>query len=62
VNAIKRWWWICRCANLIRSLCGWSRQDARDYAETLYQTYVVEDTDEWTPDDALAEDMTYWGD
>lgn len=62
MNTIKRWWWIYRCTKLIRNVCGWSKGEARDYAETLYQTYVVEDWADWPPLDALSEDMSYWGD
>ena len=62
MSRIKHWWWVYRCANLIQKICGWTRTDARDYAETLYETYVLEDSDGWSPADALAEDMSYWGD
>jgi hypothetical protein len=34
----------------------------RDYADSLYQTYVVEDDPNCTPADAVDEDITYWGD
>ena len=35
---------------------------ALEYAKTLYETYVLDDADDWSPADALAEDMSYWGD
>lgn len=40
-------------------------QTSADYAESLYQTYVEEDSDdEWAndPEGAVAVDMSYWGD
>lgn len=34
--------------------------DARGYAESLYESFVVESDSEMTPAEAVAEDMTYW--
>ncbi len=34
----------------------------RDYADSLYQNYVVEDDPDCTPAAAVEEDITYWGD
>lgn len=62
MSEVRRRWWIYRCANLTRRWCGWSKGQALEYAKTLYETYVLDDADDWSPADALAEDMSYWGD
>lgn len=36
------------------------RDNSRSYAESLYQTFVIDDGDEWTPEAAVREDMNYW--
>jgi hypothetical protein len=33
---------------------------SREYAESLYETYVVEDDPEWSPEDAVNEDISCW--
>lgn len=36
---------------------------AHEYAEDLYKTYVEDDPESaWHPEDAVCEDMSYWGD
>lgn len=53
--------WIAKAAAKLRPYEG---GNSREYAESLYQTYVEEDGDHWAddPDGAVAEDMTYWTD
>lgn len=38
--------------------------NARSYAESLYETFVEEFGEEWAddPEGAVEEDMSYWGD
>jgi len=60
INPVRRWIWIFRCTRLIKRQCGWTTKLARDYAETLHQSYVEEYDADCSPEDALSEDMSYW--
>ncbi|WP_277593654.1 hypothetical protein [Pseudomonas chlororaphis] len=57
---MKRIIWMIRAYLYMRSRCGWARWDM---VGSLYETYVDEDADsDWSPQDAVDEDMSYWGD
>lgn len=62
IKMAKKAIWVLRCANLVRACTGWKRSLCFEYAESLYQTYRIEDDYPWTPADALDEDRSYWGD
>lgn len=63
MNWFRRLRWLYKCQKLIRRGCPlWSFSTRWEYAETLHQTYVVDGDEDCTPEAALAEDMTYWGD
>lgn len=49
--------WVKRAEEKLRPYMG---EQSREYAESLYQTYEMEDGD-WEPEDAVDEDMSYWG-
>jgi hypothetical protein len=53
--------WISATATKLQS---YGMDNSREYAESLYQTYVEDDGDHWAddPDGAVDEDVTYWGD
>ena len=51
--------WINRATELLTPDMP---NNAREYAESLYQTYVLDYGQEWTPEAAVREDKTYWGD
>jgi hypothetical protein len=53
--------WITAAAAKLEPYEG---TNSREYAESLYQTYVEDDGDHWAddPEGAVAEDMTYWTD
>lgn len=59
---MKRLWWIFRASRYLQRVSFGSKADCRDYAESLYETYVLGDSDDWSPLDAISEDMSYWGD
>lgn len=51
--------WIEAAADLLRP---YMPDGTRDYAETLYDTYVVDhDNPDCTPEFAVNEDRSYWG-
>ena len=56
----KRIIWILRAAMYLRRKVDIEWAYALYYAESLYETYVVQDDDECTPQDAVGEDMSYW--
>ena len=56
----KRIIWILRAAAYLRRKVNCNWEFALHYAESLYETYVVEDDDDCTPTDAVDEDLTYW--
>lgn len=49
--------WIDAAAEILRPYMS---SQCVDYAESLYQNFVVEDGDHWTPAAAVKEDMNYW--
>ena len=53
--------WIAAAAAKLQS---YGMNDSQEYAESLYQTYVTENDDDFAndPEGAVAEDVTYWGD
>lgn len=55
---ISKFWWMLRCYVHMRRLCGWANWG---YIASLHETYVIENSGcEFTPEDALSEDMSYW--
>lgn len=58
-NVKKYIWIVCAYLHMYKR-CGWARWDM---VSSLYETYVEEDPEsEWSPADAVDEDMSYWGD
>lgn len=58
---IRRMLWIWSCSRLLRRVCPeWHNSNYWDYADSLHETYVIDGDADWSPEDALAEDMTYW--
>lgn len=56
---MRRFWWVVRAYKYMFSRCGWARWDM---CASLYETYVDEDRESnWSPEDAVDEDMSYWG-
>lgn len=51
--------WIAAAAQKLEPYEG---INSREYAESLYQTYVIDDGAHWEddPEGAVTEDMTYW--
>lgn len=50
--------WKVRAYLHMRRRCGWARWGM---VSSLHETYVNEDPEgEWSPRDAVDEDMTYW--
>jgi hypothetical protein len=49
--------WVAAAAEKLKPYLG---DKAQEYAEGLYETY--DNGDNWTPEDAVDEDMSYWGD
>lgn len=57
---MKRFIWILRAYFYMQRRAGWARWDM---CASLHETYVDEDADSnWSPQDAVDEDMSYWGD
>lgn len=58
VELTKEEWITAAVAKLKRHL----PDGTKEYAASLYQTYVEDDGDEWAndPEGAVAEDMSYW--
>lgn len=57
---MKRLIWLVKAYIYMHSQVGWARWD---YVSSLYETFVVEDSESnWTPEDAVSEDLSYWGD
>lgn len=55
--------WIDEAAERLKPyMAAGTPASIRDYADSLYQTYVVEDDPDCTPAAAVDEDITYWGD
>lgn len=60
---LRRLWWIYRCTVLVHRFVGtWSWRVCWEYADSLHETYVIDDDESWTPRGAFDEDLTYWGD
>jgi hypothetical protein len=52
--------WVNEATELLMPYIG---ENAQEYAESLYETYVVELEDpDYSPERAVEEDMSYWGD
>lgn len=52
--------WKLRAYLYMHRRAGWARWDM---VASLHETYVDEDADSnWSPQDAVDEDMSYWGD
>lgn len=57
---MKRFIWILRAYFYMQRRAGWARWDM---CASLHEAYVDEDADSnWSPQDAVDEDMSYWGD
>lgn len=58
----KREVWVKEACEYMVSLTGDS-DFLEEYCDTLYEDYVLfnSEDDQWTPKDAVDEDMTYWG-
>lgn len=54
--------WVEQAADfMMTNSVGWSRENALDYCDSLYYTYIVEFGEEdISPEDAVLEDMSYW--
>lgn len=57
-EAAERDAWVDAAAKILFPYEG---DNSRAYAESLYQTFVLDDARDWTPADAVREDMSYWG-
>lgn len=56
---MSRLFWILRAYLHMYDRCGWARWDM---CASLHETYVVEAPGpDWSPADAVDEDMSYWG-
>ena len=51
--------WIESAAKLLEP---YQFANPTEYAESLYETYVEQDDPDCSPEDAVNEDITYWGD
>lgn len=57
---MKKYIWIFRAYLHMYKRCRWA---SWSMVSSLYETYVEEDPEsEWSPSDAVDEDMSYWGD
>lgn len=57
---MKAFIWKLRAYLYMHRRAGWARWDM---VASLHETYVDEDADSnWSPQDAVDEDMSYWGD
>jgi hypothetical protein len=55
--------WIDAATALLPAQAWRNPDDVRTYAESLYETFVVDfDDPDCTPTDAVNEDMSNWGD
>lgn len=66
-NKLNRYDWIDIANKYLISRVGESDENdwTWDYCESLYESYVEKESfsgDYWTPEEAVDEDMTYWGD
>lgn len=57
---MKKYIWIFRAYLHMYKRCRWA---SLSMVSSIYETYVEEDPEsEWSPSDAVDEDMSYWGD
>lgn len=53
--------WIAEASSLLMNHSQFDVKVAQEYSESLYEFYVVENTNfPYGPQDAVLEDMSYW--
>lgn len=58
----KRMIWVYHAVTYLKLKYAFDLKDGFELAEVLYEGYVLEDDHDCSPEHAVDEEMTYWGD